>query len=74
MEWSPNFLRFQKPYSFEALFERTIEIIDTPLTLAIDSKPAVRSQAGRDVALSDNTGVGLQTSEPEEYRNELSQR
>ena len=56
-------LRFQKPYSFEALSERTIEIIDTPITLTIDSKPAVRTQAGRDVALSDNMSVGLQTSE-----------
>ena len=56
-------LRFQKPYSFEALSEPTIEIIDTPITLAIDSKPAVRTQAGRDVAPSENTGVGLQTSE-----------
>ena len=36
-------LRFQKPYSFEALSEPTIEIIDTPITLAIDSKPAVRT-------------------------------
>ena len=56
-------LRFQKPYSFEALSEPMIEIIDTPITLAIDSKPAVRTQAGRDVALSENTGVGLQISE-----------
>ena len=56
-------LRFQKPYSFEALSEPTIEIINTPITLAIDSKPAVRTQAGRDVAPSENTGVGLQTSE-----------
>ena len=56
-------LRFQKPYSFEALSEPTIEIIDTSVTLAIDSKPAVRTQAGRDVALSENTGVGLRASE-----------
>ncbi|MCE2415707.1 sigma-70 family RNA polymerase sigma factor [Candidatus Poribacteria bacterium] len=56
-------LRFQKPYSFEALSEPTIEIIDTPITLAIDSKPAVRTQAGRDVPLSENTGAGLQASE-----------
>ena len=56
-------LRFQKPYSFEALSEPTIEIIDTPITLAIDSKPAVRTQVGRDVALSENTGVSLQISE-----------
>lgn len=56
-------LRFQKPYSFEALSEPTVEIINTPVTLAIDSKPAVRTQAGRDVTLSENTGAGLQTSE-----------
>ncbi|RKU22528.1 hypothetical protein C6500_03235 [Candidatus Poribacteria bacterium] len=56
-------LRFQKPYSFEALSEPTIEIIDTPITLAIDSKPAVRTQAGRDLPLSENIGVSLQTSE-----------
>ena len=56
-------LRFQKPYSFEALSEPTIEIIDTPITLAIDSKPAVRTQVGRDVALNENTGAGLQVSE-----------
>ena len=56
-------LRFQKPYSFEALSEPTIEIIDTPITLAIDSKPAVRTQAGRDVIPTENTGAGLRTSE-----------
>ena len=56
-------LRFQKPYSFEALSEPTIEIIDTPVTLAIDSKPAVRTQAGRDVTPNENTGAGLRTSE-----------
>ena len=56
-------LRFQKPYSFEALSEPTIEIIDTPITLTIDSKPAVRTQAGRDVPLSENTGVGSRTAE-----------
>ena len=56
-------LRFQKPYSFEAQSEPTIEIVDAPIVLAIDSKPAVRTQAGRDVAPSENTGVSLRTSE-----------
>ena len=56
-------LRFQKPYSFEALSEPTIEIVDAPIVLAIDSKPAVRTQSGRDVPLSENIGVSLQTSE-----------
>ncbi|MCY3627662.1 MAG: sigma-70 family RNA polymerase sigma factor [Gammaproteobacteria bacterium] len=56
-------LRFQKPYSFEALSEPTIEIIDTPITLAMDSKPAVRTQAGRNVNTNENMGAGLRTDE-----------
>ena len=55
--------RFQKPYSFEALSEATIEIIDAPIVLNIDSKPAARNQAGRAAIRSENSGVGLQASE-----------
>ena len=55
--------RFQKPYSFEARSERTVEIIDAPITLDIDSKPAVRNQAGRVAISSENSGVGLQDSQ-----------
>ena len=55
--------RFQKPYSFEARSERTIEIIDAPITLNIDSKPAVRNQTGRAATPSENSGVGLQDSQ-----------
>lgn len=55
--------RFQKPYSFEAKSQPTIEIIDAPATLTIDAKPAVRSQAGRAAIPNENTGGGLQTSE-----------
>ncbi len=54
--------RFQKPYSFEARSERTIEIIDAPITLDIDSKPAVRNQVGQTTSPSQNSGPGLQTS------------
>ena len=56
-------LRFQKPYSFEAESERTIEIIDTPIVLNSDAKPAVRNQAGRDAATDRNGGDGVQVSE-----------
>ena len=56
-------LRFQKPYSFEAEAERTIEIIDAPLVLDSDAKPAVRNQAGRDAATDRNGGDGVQVSE-----------
>ena len=56
-------VRFQKPYSFEAQSEPTIEIVDTPIVLNIDVKPDVRSQAGRAVNTDRNTGPGVQVSE-----------
>ena len=68
--------RFQKPYSFEARSERTVEIIDAPITLDIDSKPAVRNQAGRIAIPSENSGVGLQDSQnvlaPDTQKNPFS--
>ncbi len=56
-------IRFQKPYSFEASSELTIEIIDAPIVLDIDSKPDLRSQTGRDIPISENSSTGSQTSE-----------
>ena len=56
-------VRFQKPYSFEAQSEPTVEIIDAPVVLNIDAKPAVRNQAGRAVTTSSSTGAGAQVSE-----------
>lgn len=56
-------VRFQKPYSFEAQSEPTIEIIDTPVVLNIDTKPDVQSQSGRAVNTDRNTGTGVQVSE-----------
>ena len=56
-------LRFQKPYSFEAQSEATIEIIDTPIVLDIEAKPAVRNQAGRAVTTDDSSGAGVQVSD-----------
>ena len=56
-------VRFQKPYSFEAQSEPTVEIVDTPIVLNIDMKPDVRSQAGRAVNTDRNTGTGVQVSE-----------
>ena len=55
-------VRFQKPYSFQAQSEPTIEIIDTPITLNIDSKPAVRNQTGRINIPSETGGIGLRAS------------
>ena len=56
-------LHFQQPYSFDAQSEPTIEIVDTPIRLAVDSKPDVRNQVGRDASSDKNSGVGSQTSE-----------
>ena len=56
-------VRFQQPYSFEAESEWTIEIIDAPIVLNSDAKPAVRNQAGRAAATDRNGGDGVQVSE-----------
>ena len=53
--------RFQKPYSFEAQSEPTIEIIDTPIILDIVAKPTVRNQIGR-AAAGKSSGTGTQLS------------
>ena len=39
--------RFQKPYSFDATLEMTVEIIDTPIVANLKSKIDVRTQIGR---------------------------
>ena len=56
-------VRFQKSYSFEAESERTVEIIDAPIVLDSDAKPAVRNQAGRDAMTDGNGGDSVQVSE-----------
>ena len=55
--------RFQKPYNFEAQSEPTIAIIDAPVVLQTDAKPALRNQVGRATTLDKSTGTGLQGSE-----------
>ena len=57
-------VRFQKPYSFEARSEPTIEIIEVSAVLDIDSKPAIRNQIGRTTTPSkSSSGTSLQVSE-----------
>ena len=55
--------RFQKPYSFDATSEMTIDIIETPVVLNIESKPDVRTQRGSTAAPSKNDGAGQQPDE-----------
>ena len=38
--------RFQKPYSFDAAAEMTVELIEAPIVLNLESKPDVRTQLG----------------------------
>ena len=54
---------FQKPYSFEAVAEPTVEIVDTAILLDMDSKPDLRNQVGRPVSTDKNTEAGLQAAE-----------
>ncbi len=55
--------RFQKPYSFEAKSERTIEIVDAPIVLDIPMKPAVRNQFGQAAAPGKSSGADTQISD-----------
>ena len=55
--------RFQKPYSFEAQSEPTIEIIEALTILDSDAKPVVQSQIGRVVALDKSNNNGSRSSE-----------
>ena len=56
-------VRFQRPYSFEAVSEPTVEIIDTFIVLDADSKPDLRNQVGRATSVDKNIGTGLQVPE-----------
>lgn len=56
-------VRFQKPYSFEAASEPTIEIIEAPIVLDTDAKPALHSQVGRAIMTNKTNSPGLQDSE-----------
>ncbi len=38
--------RFQKPYSFDATSEMTVELIEAPIVLSLEAKPDVRTQLG----------------------------
>ena len=39
--------RFQKPYSFDATAEMTVDVVDTLIVANLESKPDVRTQIGR---------------------------
>ena len=55
--------RFQKPYSFNATSEPTVELIDAVFVLDSPAKPAVRSQAGSSVLPGKSPGAGQKPDE-----------
>ena len=61
--------RFQRPYSFEAQSEPTIEIIEAAVILETDAKPAVRNQIGRAALPGKNSSANSQVSEEVEAPN-----
>ena len=63
--------RFQKPYSFEAESEPTIEIVDAPIVLNIVSKPSIRNQFGRATTPGKSSSAGIQVSETVSKSNML---
>ena len=63
--------RFQKPYSFEAESEPTIEIVDAPIVLDIVSKPSIRNQFGRATTPGKSNSAGIQISETVSKSNVL---
>ncbi|RKU23370.1 hypothetical protein C6499_18615 [Candidatus Poribacteria bacterium] len=56
------FARFQRPYSFDAMSEMTVDIIEAPFVLNLASKPEVRMQLGN-TDVSDKNNVSNRQSD-----------
>ncbi len=63
---------FQQPYSVDAESETTIEIVDAPLVLDIQSKPDLQNRVGRDAIVDKNSDKGL-TKGTKKVENNLAQ-
>ncbi|MDE0685198.1 MAG: sigma-70 region 4 domain-containing protein, partial [Candidatus Poribacteria bacterium] len=55
--------RFQRPYSFDATSEVTVEIIDAPVVLDLPSKPDVRNQFGNINGTNKRRGTGMKLND-----------
>ena len=55
---SQQLVRFQKPFSLDAQAEMTVELVDTPIVLNIDTEPDGQNQLGSSnpLGISDNNG------------------
>ena len=74
--------RFQKPYSFDAAAEMTVELIEAPIVLNLESKPDVRTQLGNangpdkgniSNQQPDNVSASVAEAESEEIVKDYSQ-
>ena len=57
--------RFQKPYSFDAASEMTVELIEAPIVLDLESKPDVRTQFGSAATASNKRHISEQQPDEE---------
>ena len=58
---SQNLIRFQQPYTLDTQAETTIELVDAPIVLNIDTEPDVQNQRGNTNALGTSENVGQKT-------------
>ncbi len=58
--------RFQKSYSFDAASEMTVELIEAPMLLNLESEPDIRTQLGNAAVPSKDEGAGQQLDQPED--------
>ncbi|MYF99935.1 sigma-70 family RNA polymerase sigma factor [Candidatus Poribacteria bacterium] len=60
---SPHLLSFQKPYNLDAQVETTIELVDAPIVLNIDTKSDVRNQFGSENVFGKSENNGQQVDD-----------
>ena len=61
--------RFQKPYSFDATSEMTVEIIEAPVVLNLEAKPDIRTQLGGAAASDENEASEKQSNDDPVLQN-----
>ena len=64
-----HLLRFQKPYSFDATSEMTVEIIEAPAVLNLEAKSDIQTQLGGAAASDENDVSEKQSNDAPVYQN-----
>ncbi len=60
---SKHLNRIQKPFSYDATAEMTVDIVDAPIVANLDSTPGVRTQIGKINALDKHNNPDLQPND-----------